>query len=58
MTQTDYSGYGDEELVEEHEQALRIQRSELCAGNHQAARDVAEVRMAIWEEAQSRGIDL
>lgn len=54
----DYETFTDEELREEHEKAMRIQRSENDAGDVQAARSVAEVRMEIWEEAQSRGIDL
>jgi len=55
--QLDYSGFDNEELIEEHEKALRAQRSELSAGNAAAARGVAEVRQAIWNEAETRGIE-
>jgi len=57
MTDTDYSEMTDKELVQEHDEALAAQNMEHDAGNMTAARDVAEVRMEMWEEAESRGIE-
>lgn len=54
---TDYATMTDEELVEKHSRLLRIQRSELTAGNREAALRVARERDDIWTEAQGRGIE-
>jgi len=57
MTNTDYSEMADEELISEHGEALAAQNMENHAGNMAAARDIAELRMEMWNEAESRGIE-
>jgi hypothetical protein len=54
----DYSTHTDEQLRNEHDRLLRIQRNELEAGNHERARETARERQAVWKEAAKRGVDL
>ena len=54
---TDYSDFSDEELVEEHGRALRLQRQAASRERPAEAEDKTRARLEMWKEARERGID-
>ena len=60
MTQQ-YSPYDEltpDELREQHEEMLRLQKQDLEAGHVEGAKEMARERELLFKTAQSRGIDL
>jgi len=56
-----YSPYDElspEELREQHEELLRLQKQDLEAGYVEGAKEMAQERDLLFKTAQARGIDL
>jgi len=58
MQHDPYDKLDEEELKEQHEELLRLQKQDLAAGQHEGAKEMARERQLLYETAQERGIDL